>query len=35
VAPWVLALLIGLVLTLLWFFAVAGFIRAGGWPPPS
>jgi hypothetical protein len=35
VAPWVLALAIGLVLSALWFFAVARFIRAGGWPPPS
>ena len=35
IPPWVLALVIGLVLSVLWFFAVARFIRAGGWPPPS
>ncbi|MEP7158949.1 MAG: low temperature requirement protein A [Chloroflexota bacterium] len=35
VAPWVLALVLGLILTALWFFAVARLIRAGGWPPPS
>jgi low temperature requirement protein LtrA len=32
-APWVLALTIGALLTVLWFFAVGKFIRAGAWSP--
>ena len=31
-APWILALLLGLILTVLWFYAVATFIRARAWP---
>ena len=31
-APWILALLLGLILTALWFYAVATFIRAKAWP---
>jgi len=33
-APWVLALSLGLILTILWFFVVVQFIRAQAWPPP-
>lgn len=32
-APWILALLLGLILLVLWFFAVLKFIRGGAWPP--
>ena len=31
-APWLLALLLGLILLVLWFVAVATFIRAKAWP---
>jgi low temperature requirement protein LtrA len=31
-APWLLATLLGLILTVLWFYAVATFIRAKAWP---
>jgi low temperature requirement protein LtrA len=33
-APWVLALLLVAILTVLWFFAVAWMIRAGAWGAP-
>jgi len=32
-APWLLALLLVVVLSLLWFFAVTRFLRAGAWGP--
>ncbi len=32
-APWVLVLALGALMSLLWIFAVAKFIRAGAWPP--
>lgn len=32
-APWVLVLALGVLLSLLWIFAVGKFIRAGAWPP--
>lgn len=31
-APWVLVLALGVLLIVLWFFAVGKFIRAGAWP---
>jgi low temperature requirement protein LtrA len=31
--PWILALALGAILLILWFFAVATFIRAKAWPP--
>jgi hypothetical protein len=34
-APWILALLLVAILTVLWFFAVAWLIRAGAWGEPS
>jgi hypothetical protein len=34
-APWVLALLLVAILTVLWFFAVAWMIGAGAWGEPS
>jgi hypothetical protein len=30
-APWLLALLLGVILSALWFFAVSRFLRAGVW----
>jgi hypothetical protein len=33
-APWLLALALVAILTLLWFYAVVLFIRARAWPPP-
>jgi hypothetical protein len=30
-APWLLALLLGMVLSTLWFFAVSRFLRADAW----
>ncbi|HLB45128.1 MAG TPA: hypothetical protein VJK49_07030, partial [Candidatus Limnocylindrales bacterium] len=32
-APWILALVLGLILLVLWFVAVVVFIRARAWPP--
>jgi low temperature requirement protein LtrA len=34
-APWILALLLVAILTVLWFFAVAWMIRAGAWGEPA
>jgi low temperature requirement protein LtrA len=34
IAPWLIALLLGAVLILVWGYAVASFIRDGAWPPP-
>jgi low temperature requirement protein LtrA len=31
--PWILALSLGAILLILWFFAVMTFIRARAWPP--
>jgi hypothetical protein len=34
-APWLLALLLGAILPVLWFVAVSRFLRADAWPEPT